>query len=852
MGEYLSGRLDIDYPSDIPPTTSEIISLVKIEADESVPRRFLVAFNLSVAGVGIPVMVLMYTGAMSNFMDVSFARSHRLKLTRKKIPVQCVGYDGSKNPDGLVTHEWSREFLAADQHGIRKMFSGTFNIAKLGNQDMIIGFPWMKNMSTKINLSNTNSYLEFEDVQVSAVEVIGGDLSVVLCEDSPTLSTFSVSLPPPTAVRPNQHDTPQNIASIPSPPKPDMAESLLSSLPSTCAKYLHVFSPQNSVLPPHRLFDCAIELKPNCDPPFGGLYNLALDEQQALKSYLNDLLRKGFIRASKSSAAAPIFFHKVPGKKDRPCVDYRGLNKITKRDSYPIPVMSWLLNQLKGCKFFAKIDLKAAFNLLRVKEGDEWKTAFQTPWGLFEYTVMPFGLANAPACFQRFIKWVLREYVDVFCFVYLDDILIFSKTKQEHEEQIEKVLKALSENKLTASAEKCEFFKTEVVFFGFVISTTGISMDPRKLLTLSEWPYPKNIADLRKFLGFSNFYRRFIPRFSHVVSKLTDLTGSKANVEEGLNQRLTKEAFITLRKLFASAPFLLHFDFAKPRVIQVDASAYAVSGILSQHSENGDLRPVAYYSRKLSPTEQRWQVHDQELGAIVFCFQEWRAWLMGSEEPTILLSDHANLRYFMRPQSLKSRQARWASFLSEFHFDILHTPGKDNPAYPASRRSDYTTGGLESSRVTLLGVRETENTSVMSISLLHRQPRNIVDHSSFMPPTNDTLDTIRSFYHSDETLQGKKPSFLTFDSGTWWWRDRIYVPEGLRDHFIRAVHAPPAAGHWGVAKTFDLLTRSFNWANARVDLLRFISSCVSCQQVKVNRRLPQGKLIPLPIPDRPW
>lgn len=465
---------------------------------------------------------------------------------------------------------------------------------------------------------------------------------------------------------------------------------------------------------------------------------------------------------------------------------------------------------------------------------------------------MPFGLANAPACFQRFIKWVLREYVDVFCFVYLDDILIFSKTKQEHEEQIEKVLKALSENKLTASAEKCEFFKTEVVFFGFVISTTGISMDPRKLLTLSEWPYPKNIADLRKFLGFSNFYRRFIPRFSHVVSKLTDLTGSKANVEEGLNQRLTKEAFITLRKLFASAPFLLHFDFAKPRVIQVDASAYAVSGILSQHSENGDLRPVAYYSRKLSPTEQRWQVHDQELGAIVFCFQEWRAWLMGSEEPTIVLSDHANLRYFMRSQSLTSRQARWASFLSEFHFDILHTPGKDNPADPASRRSDYTTGGLESSRVTLLGVRETENTSVMSISLLHRQPRNIVDHSSFMPPTNDTLDTIRSFYHSDETLQGKKPSFLTFDSGTWWWRDRIYVPEGLRDHFIRAVHAPPAAGHWGVAKTFDLLTRSFNWANARVDLLRFISSCVSCQQVKVNRRLPQGKLIPLPIPDRPW
>lgn len=223
--------------------------------------------------------------------------------------------------------------------------------------------------------------------------------------------------------------------------------------------------------------------------------------------------------------------------------------------------MSWLLNQLKGCKFFAKIDLKAAFNLLRVKEGDKWKTAFRTPWGLFEYTVMPFGLANAPACFQRFIQWILREHIDIFCFVYLDDILIFSKTREEHEEHIEKVLKVLSENKLTASAEKCEFFKTEVIFLGFVISTTGISMDPKKLSTLADWPYPRDIADLRKFLGFSNFYRRFIPRFSHVVAKLTDLTGSNANVIGGLEEKKTREAFLLLKKLFSSHPFLLILTF---------------------------------------------------------------------------------------------------------------------------------------------------------------------------------------------------------------------------------------------------------------------------------------------------
>lgn len=187
---------------------------------------------------------------------------------------------------------------------------------------------------------------------------------------------------------------------------------------------------------------------------------------------------------------------------------------------------------------------------------------------------------------------------------------------------------------------------------------------------------------------------------------------------------------------------------------------------------------------------------------------------MGSKDPVIVLSDHANLRYFMKSQALTSRQARWASFLSEFNFDILHTPGKSNPADPASRRSDYTSNSLESARVTLLGTRETTCVKISAISLLARQPRNRVDHSSFMPPTEDILIKIRSHYHSDDLLQGKKPTVLTYGSGTWWWRDRVYVPAGLRNQIMASIHAPPATGHWGVAKSLDLLTRSFNWPNA--------------------------------------
>lgn len=260
---------------------------------------------------------------------------------------------------------------------------------------------------------------------------------------------------------------------------------------------------------------------------------------------------------------------------------------------------------------------------MRIKAGHEWKTAFRAPGGLYESLVIPFGLANGPAVFQRFIQDVLHKYLDVFCFVYLDDILIFSKDDDSHTTHINQVLSKLREHNLQASPSKCEFFKKEVVFLGFVVSTTGLKMDPAKLSTIKEWAYPTNIAELRRFLGFTNFYRRFIPRFLAEVSRLTDLTKKDCDVVSGLADDTTKLSFVSLIKAFTSAPFLKHFDFDSRRVLQVDASAYAFSAILSQPDSTGALVPVCYYSKKLSPTKSCWQTHDQELGAIVAAFKEW-------------------------------------------------------------------------------------------------------------------------------------------------------------------------------------------------------------------------------------
>lgn len=180
---------------------------------------------------------------------------------------------------------------------------------------------------------------------------------------------------------------------------------------------------------------------------------------------------------------------------------------MTARDNYPLPLVDALLSKLLGCRWFAKIDLKTSFNLLRVAHGHGWKTAFKTPWGLYEYLVMPFGLANAPACFQRLIQSILSEYLDVFCYVYIDDILIFSKTRQEHTDHVTKTLSKLQDHGLFPSAEKCCFYQQEVTFLGFIVSTTGLRMDPAKLDTIAKWPYPQNIRKLYRFLGFTNFYR---------------------------------------------------------------------------------------------------------------------------------------------------------------------------------------------------------------------------------------------------------------------------------------------------------------------------------------------------------
>ena len=468
-----------------------------------------------------------------------------------------------------------------------------------------------------------------------------------------------------------------------------------TEVPSEYKEFEDVFSDEQArELPEHGPDDHVIDTGDK-EPPFGPLYNLSAIELKTLREYLDDLLSKGWIQPSISPAGAPVLFTPKKDGALRLCVDYRGLNRITRKNRHPLPLISQVLDVVAGSQFFTKLDLRDAYHRIRINKGDEWKTAFRTRYGHFEYLVMPFGLTNAPATFQAHVNKALRGLVDITCVVYLDDILIFSKDRETHIRDVTAVLRRLRKFRLYAKLKKCLFFAHAVEYLGFIVSRDGVAMDPRRVDTIRDWPVPQSFKDIQIFLGFANFYRRFIYEYSRITLPLTNmLKGMEKGVKKGPFHwgEDAAQAFNRLRAAFEEAPVLVHFDPQLRTRVETDASAYALAGIISQLQANGQWHPVAFYSRKMIPAERNYETHDQELLAIVDCFKHWRHYLEGSSEPVEVLTDHNNLKGFMNVQVLSGRQARWAMRLASFDFVISHRPGKTNPADAPSRRPDYYEG----------------------------------------------------------------------------------------------------------------------------------------------------------------
>ncbi|MBW0568321.1 hypothetical protein O181_108036 [Austropuccinia psidii MF-1] len=353
------------------------------------------------------------------------------------------------------------------------------------------------------------------------------------------------------------------------------------------------------------------------------------------------------------------------------CVDYCKLNAVNRKNRYPVPPMNQLLTIFNGSTIFSKIDLHDLYNLLRIKEGYENLTAFRAKYGSYEYLVIPFGLSNAPASFQNLVNDIFTDLLDIFVLVYLDEIMVFSSSEEEHVKHVASVLQRLRENNLFAKASKCLFHASSVEYLGYSVLRDGGKIDSSKAQKTLNWPQPKNIKSLQSFLGFSNFYCCFIKNYSKNITSLSSLVKKDSPFifnEEACSQ------FQILKEAFTTSPIISHFNPSLPAIVETYASDYSLGSVLSQVNDSGN-HPIAFDSHKLLPAELNYEIHDKELLGIVWALKRWRAFLLSISNSFEFLADHYSLQYFMSPKVLTCHQAHWAEFFSEFHFTITYHPG---------------------------------------------------------------------------------------------------------------------------------------------------------------------------------
>ena len=652
-------------------------------------------------------VALIDSGAQGRFVDESVVAHGRRRALKRAIIVKNV--DGTRNAAGTITQETRVKYRIGKQE-----FDEWFLITQLGDQQLILGMPWLQDHNPNIDwryrtielidwsqeqgrslreitqvietirreepwkvIDNTEVHLrrmtaaliDHEDTWARAKE-----LANYMEEDSNSKEDERVAIhgieEDVTWVRLKQ-STSQRFAQQGESKKNIGAKRM--EIPPEYSQFKCIFEKKKSErLPEHQPWDHAIELKPDLKEKLKKkktvTYPLPPKLEPVFNDWLDENLRKGYIRPSNSEFAAGLFF---VGKKQegdyRACQDYRDLNEATVKDKYPLPLVPDLLLKLQGSRYFTKLDLRWGYNNVRIRKGDEKYAAFKTIRGLYEPTVMFFGLCNSPATFQRMMNEHFKDMIDEkWIVIYMDDILICAKTRKELEERTRRVLQRLMDKDLFLKPEKCKFAQTEVEFLGLIISEGQVRMDAAKLAGIKTWPAPESVKQVRSFLGFSNFYRKFIGHYAEITKPLTNLT--KKDVPFAWTDECQK-AFDELKERFLEEPILKMPDTTKQFILETDASKWATGAVIKQIGEDGEMHPCGFISHTLTPPERNYQIYDRELLAVVRAIETWRYLLLGSPHPVIIHCDHKNLGFYKQTNRVTPRQARWLSLLQPY--DLL-------------------------------------------------------------------------------------------------------------------------------------------------------------------------------------
>nr|ABA98437.1 retrotransposon protein, putative, Ty3-gypsy subclass [Oryza sativa Japonica Group] len=772
------------------------------EEAQAAPEVVLGTFPVN----SIPATVLFDSGATHSFISKKFVGMHGLIREELSTPMR-VHTPGNSS----TSVQFSPSITIEIQ---RSPFLANLILLESKDLDVILGMDWLTKFKGVIDCANRTVTLTNEKGETVVYK------SLVSPKKGASLNQIETEIPMDAEEK--------NLRK-------------LEDIPIVC-EYPEVFPEDLTTMPPKREIEFRIDLAPGTAPIYKRPYRMAANELAEVKKQVDEQLQKGYIRPSTSPWGAPVIFVEKKDKTKRMCVDYRALNEVTIKNKYPLPRIDDLFDQLKGAKVFSKIDLRSGYHQLRIREEDIPKTAFTTRYGLYECTVMSFGLTNAPAFFMNLMNKVFMEFLDKFVVVFIDDILIYSKSEEEHEQHLRLVLEKLKEHQLYAKFSKCDFWLTEVKFLGHVITAQGVAVDPSNVESVTKWTPPKTVSQIRSFLGLAGYYRRFIENFSRIARPMTQL------LKKDEKFKWTAEcdkSFEELKRKLVSAPVLILPDQTKDFQVYCDASRHGLGCVLMQEG-----RVVAYASRQLRPHEGNYPTHDLELAAVVHALKIWRHYLIGNR--CEVYTDHKSLKYIFTQPDLNLRQRRWLELIKDYDMSIHYHPGKANVVADALSRKSYCTA------LCIEGMCEELRQELEHLNM------GIVEHGfvAALEARPTLVDQVRAAQVNDPEIAelkknmrvGKARDFLEDEHGTIWMGERLCVPDDkeLKDLILTEAHQTQYSIHPGSTKMYQDLKEKFWWVSMRREIAEFVALCDVCQRVKAEHQRPAGLLQPLQIPEWKW
>jgi RNase H-like domain found in reverse transcriptase/Reverse transcriptase (RNA-dependent DNA polymerase)/Integrase zinc binding domain/Chromo (CHRromatin Organisation MOdifier) domain/Retrotransposon gag protein/Integrase core domain len=773
---------------------------------------------------GHKALALADSGAGANLLQNEVVKRASLRPQLAKNP-SSLRQAVSKTP--IVVNQELLARVNIPSQGIQPSKPSVFKIAPISHE-AILGMPFLVANDLLVDPVARKLVPRSQLGEENALSGKGNGSMKVLPPRNPSeVPRSQLNCNPPTRDSVNDISV-SDVASVVISPEPEWQE------PEEYAKLNALYKKQYSDifaselpdrLPPDNGFRHHINFKDENKKINGRMMRVAPKHRTGLKKFIDDNVKAGRLRPSSSHIASGLFT--VP-KKDtsafpRVVADYRAVNENTIKDHTPLPRADEILEPMIKAKVRGKIDIVSAYSRMFVNEADIHKTAIKTPWGLYEWVVMPQGLCNGPASFQRFMNEILREYIGKFCQVFIDDIAIYSNSVEEHKRHVALILQTLRNHQLIASEHKTVLFADRIEFLGHIISSRGIQAAPDKLAKITAFPTPRNAAHIKSFLGMVNYLAQFdyIPGLADHSSILTNLTRKGVPFKWSAKH---ESAFRTIKRLASVAQLLQRIDYDSddPIFLVADASNSGVGGYVAQGKDWKTARPIGFYSRQYHAAEVNYPTHEQEMLAIISCMKHWLPQLTGTRFE--VLTDHAPLKHWKTQKDLSKRQIRWLNFLCDFDFDIQYIPGITNTTADALSRYPM----AQSSAVAALSYTEIDPEFVQRL-------KDAYETDGFFKPILDDISQYPRFQISDNGL-------IYVDDG------RLCIPRCRETREALLYQHHDNENHFGDGKTRQSIAREYFWPGITKDVRRYRKSCDVCIRTKSSTQSPAGFLHSLPVP----